>query len=161
MKPHTLTEHLNALLKYAVHLTGDREHAEDLVQNVALRVLSEHGGVAHLEHPKAYLKVAVRNRYLDELRKLQRGPVLVPLPEGMVFPSEAETVQDQCLEYPDDLARSLPPAMQIVLQLRIKERLSYKGIADRLDIPVGTVMSRLSRARRQLKAQLDRNPSET
>lgn len=52
MNPHTLTEHLNALMKYAVHLTGDREQAEDLVQNVALRMLSKHGGVAHLEHPK-------------------------------------------------------------------------------------------------------------
>lgn len=101
------------------------------------------------------------NKYLDELRKSQRDPVLVPLPEGMEFLSEAEIIQDPCLEYPDDLARSLPPSMQIVLQLRIKERLSYQGIADRLDIPVGTVMSRLSRARRQLKAQIDQNPSET
>ena len=161
MKPHTLTEHLSALMKYAVHLTGDREQAEDLVQNVALRILSETGGVAHLEHPRAYLKVALRNRYLDELRKSRRGPVLVPLPEGLDVPDQSETATVPCMMFPNELVHALPVAMKDVLKLRIEERLSYKEIAVRLDIPVGTVMSRLSRAKLLLKEEITRSPPET
>lgn len=148
-----LIAHLPALRRYAHGLTGNRAEAEDLLQATLQRAL-ESGAVWRGANLRGWLFTIMTNLFRNGLRAARRRPVLVPI-------TEAEGVAASGAE-PDPLLASrlaaalatLNPEARAVLMLVVLEGCSYAEVAQIMDVPPGTVMSRLARARRQLAGQL-------
>ncbi len=148
-----LLPHLDAAYNLARMLTRDDEAAREIVQESCLRALryrdTYRGGNA-----RAWLLAIVRSRFLDWARK-RRMDVSDPLPDGdaEMLPSDARSAEALLIEAGDSarvrrVLEELPPAYKEVLIMREMEEMSYREIADAVESPIGTVMSRLSRARR-------------
>jgi RNA polymerase sigma factor (sigma-70 family) len=147
--------HLDAAYNLARWLMRDRTTAEDVVQEAVLRALTyfnSFGGT----NPRAWLLQIVRNTAYASSR-LNRGARLVPLDdaESELPPSAEEDPEAALLRSSGEkqvhtLIAALPLELREPLVLRELEELSYKEIADITHVPIGTVMSRLWRARRLL-----------
>jgi RNA polymerase sigma-70 factor (ECF subfamily) len=167
---------LDTLHRVAGRLTRDAERAADLVQETYLRAFRSRDAFDLQEHGiRPWLLRIMRNLHLSKADRDRRQPVAVDgetldaLNAGAPAPGDAAAVGDLEALGPapvppldwDSLDERLKSALehlqeeyQIVLLLWAVEDLSYKEIADVLDIPIGTVMSRLHRARQKLSAQL-------
>ena len=151
--------HLDAAYNLARWLTRNGHDAEDVVQEAFLRALRFFGGF-HGGNARAWLLAIVRNTCYDWLRRNRPSEVAASVDEelhGAVDPSP--TPEDRVMEQADRLRlrealETLPLAWREVLILRELEGLSYKEIADVAGIKIGTVMSRLARARSGLQQQL-------
>ena len=151
--------HLDAAYNLARWLTRNGHDAEDVVQEAFLRALKFFGGY-HGGNARAWLLTIVRNSCYDWLRRHRPSEVPVSLDEELHSPVDpSPTPEDRVMEQADRLRiraalETLPLAWREVLILRELEGLSYKEIADVAGIKVGTVMSRLARARAGLQQQL-------
>lgn len=148
-----LLMHLPALRRYAHGLTGSREEAEDLFQATVLRAI-ENEKQWRGESGRAWLYTIMTNLNANRLRGKGRQPVLYPIEES-VEPADETPVSDPLLQ--NTLIRALDtlnPETRAVLLLVAIEGCAYREVAAILDLPIGTVMSRLSRARRQLSELL-------
>ena len=159
----TVIDHLDGLYSYALVLTRNHAEAEDLVQETYVRALPAMGRLRTDSNTKGWLFTILRNVWLNQLRKWRNGPQMIEM-EGddgvansIVEPSkdshdlyvsklEAEQVRAAIEELPADFRE--------IILLREYEDLSYQEIANVLDCPVGTVMSRLGRARAKLRVLL-------
>ncbi len=153
---------LEVLLRVARTLTGSWAEAEDLTQETlvrAWRALDRFDGA----HPRAWLLTILRHTHVNMNRRRRPDPVedIAILPGARpafgtgVDPSPEEQMMLQIL--PDDLERaieSLDPKFQTVLVLVDINGLTYAEVSELLDVPLGTVMSRLSRARQRVRAHL-------
>ena len=153
---------IEVLLRVARTLTGSPADAEDLVQETlirAFRAVDRFDG----RHPRAWLLTILRNTNMN-LHRRQR-PQLLADRDGVRHARPAfgvthergpeEVVLDEIME--EDLERalaSLNPRFRRVLLLVDVDRLTYAEAAEALDVPVGTVMSRLHRARERVRGQL-------
>jgi RNA polymerase sigma-70 factor (ECF subfamily) len=158
---HAILPHLDAAYNLARWLTRDPVIAEDIVQEAFLRAL-QYFGSFHGENGRAWLLRIVRNAAYTKLRPL-RARVEVALGSaenegfGMDF-ADPDPGPEAALATNEDLARlkaamaALPINLRECLLLREMEELSYKEIARIAEVPIGTVMSRLCRARRMLMA---------
>jgi RNA polymerase sigma-70 factor, ECF subfamily len=151
--------HLDAAFNLARWLTGSRADAEDVVQEAMVRALTYfptyRGGSA-----RAWILQIVRNTAYGAL-KARRGERTVE-PTGAEGTTALESIPDQAddpeqalilsddLRHMDALIERLPPELRETLVLRELEELSYREIAQVTGAPIGTVMSRLWRARRLL-----------
>jgi RNA polymerase sigma factor (sigma-70 family) len=158
--------HLDASYNLARYLTRDGDAAQDLVQEAFVRALKGFDGYRG-ENAKAWLLTIVRNCFLSEKGK---SPARTISLEDYLFagraPGEAEpdlwdpdqeTAETALIRRDDQreirgLLEALPAAFREMLVLRELEELSYKEIAAVTDTPIGTVMSRLARARQMLAA---------
>jgi RNA polymerase sigma-70 factor (ECF subfamily) len=144
--------HLDAAYNLARWLTRNDHDAEDVAQEACLRAMRFFDGF-HGGSVRPWLLTIVRNTYLTWLQK-NRGKETAPLEDeaasGAANPEEEllERVDAQSLRQALD---ALPAEYREVIVLRELEELSYKEIADVAGIPIGTVMSRLARARRRLQ----------
>jgi RNA polymerase sigma-70 factor (sigma-E family) len=141
-----------ALERSAFVLTGDRQRAEDLVQNTLLRVYRHWGRVSTMEHPDAYVRRMLTNQYLDWRRRRQNTETPDPVETGHPLPDLAVGVVDR-----DELARalqSITPHQRTVLVLRHVEGLDDDAIAAVLGCSVATVRSHASRGRERLRILL-------
>lgn len=153
MNRHQIAEHLPGLRRYARVLTGDAWAADDLVQDTLERACSKWRLWRSGSDLRAWLFTLMHNLYLNQRRAL---PTLQRL--------EIEEVQDsleghgasadEALDLERCLQR-LPADQRAVLLLVTLEDLSYEETARVLGIPLGTVMSRLSRARSRLRVLMD------
>ena len=146
--------HIPALRRYAYALTRDTETADDLVQDSLERALSRwrlHRSGGGL---RAWLFAIQRNLFIDRYRAARRRGETEPLDEdaGTMPP-----VQEAVLGVGDILAAldRLPEEQRSLLLLVGVEDLSYDEAANVLGVPIGTIMSRLSRARERLRRALD------
>lgn len=150
--------HLPALRRYAYGLTGNRDAAEDLFQAAVARALENQRNWRGT-NPKAWLFTVMTNLHRNHLRSGRRAPESVPLdlaPALATPPEGIEGVPDPLLQKRLAAAlATLAPEMRAVLLLVVLEGYSYEEVARILEIPAGTVMSRLSRARRGLAAALE------
>jgi len=162
--------HLDAAYNLARWLTGNREDAQDAVQEAYLRAYRYFGGFdAALGRP--WLLAIVRNACfsLIEQRRIAGGHeafdeglhgggalASAELERAMPGPEQAAVARSENARLERAIA-ALPPEFREVLVLRELEGLSYKDIAHVADIPMGTVMSRLSRARQMLSSALAPN----
>jgi RNA polymerase sigma-70 factor (ECF subfamily) len=152
--------HLDAAYDLARWLTRNDQDAEDVLQTAALRALQFFDGF-HGANARAWLLTIVRNTFYTWLDAQHRGHEAVPFDEEV---HATESAGGVTLSQPEaDLLRrvdsrflregfeALPLPLREVMVLRELEGLSYKEIAAVAAVPIGTVMSRLSRARRQLQ----------
>ena len=154
-----LLPHLDAAYNLARWLTRDDHDAEDLVQSAYLRALKSFGGF-HGANSRAWLLMIVRNACYTWLQqKRARGPA-VAFDEGIHGAGSDDADPEKSLLSEDErrsvrqAVEELPPELREVVVLRELEGLSYKEIATIAEIPLGTVMSRLSRARERLRQSL-------
>ena len=156
---------IEVLLRVAMTLTGSWADAEDLVQDTlirAYRAIDRFDGA----HPRAWLLTILRHTNLNSHRR-QRPDVAAkadldgqrPAFGAEAAPSPEETVTDRVMD--DNVERALAaldPRFRTVLLLIDVEQLTYAEVGELLGVPVGTVMSRLSRARDRMRVQLRSNP---
>ena len=161
---------LDSLYRTALRMTSNRQEAEDLVQETMLKAFR----FAHTYQPgtnlRAWLFRILNTSAINRYRKQAAHPTPTPLPDGEEFylynqirdlsgqELSAGAEEEVLSKYLDEdvfkALNDLPPNFRMAVILADIEGLSYKEIAEALQIPIGTVMSRISRARRQLQQSL-------
>jgi len=149
--------HLDAAYNFARWLTRDGHDAEDVVQDACLRALKYEGSL-HGADGRAWLLTIVRHAFYDWCERNRPAEILrddgtaIDAAVDRVSPGPEETaLRNDASQRLADAVAELPPGFREVVILREMEELSYKDIARVVDIPIGTVMSRLARARRLLQ----------
>lgn len=147
--------HARSLLRFALSLVRDRHHAEDLVQETLLKAWRNFHQFEPGTNCRAWLfriLVNARNREFSKRRALAHvvniDDVQIPVPESATASAEIRSA-----------FASLSDEHREVLTLGVVEGFTVRELAEILDMPAGTVMSRLSRARERLRALL--TPAET
>jgi RNA polymerase sigma-70 factor (ECF subfamily) len=144
--------HLDAAYALARWLVRDPVLAEDVVQDALVRGLTYLGSFRG-ENPRAWLLRIVRGVAYDRLGARGRGTEVAldeAIPDGAADPEAALAAAERHATLTQALA-ALPPELREVIVLRELEELSYREIAQIAGVPVGTVMSRLWRARQALR----------
>ncbi len=165
-----VTRHLDNLYRVARRLTKERTQAEDLVQDVMLKAWRSFHTFQEGTSGRAWLHRILMNAYFDTYRKRTREPEVVDVEDVGDFylydkvSARADLAQSGNPEFQlldqimDDEVRdgleSLPAQFRAAVILADLEGFSYKEMAEILGIPVGTVMSRLSRGRHLLQKKL-------
>lgn len=155
------------LYSAALRLTRNPSDAEDLVQEAYLRAYRGFSGFEEGTNLRAWMYRILTNTFINAYRKKQREPVTVQeddvedwylydkLGETGVEPSaEAEVLRRMPDEDVQRALEDLPEGFRLAVLLADVEGFAYKEIAEILDIPIGTVMSRLHRGRRALEKAL-------
>jgi RNA polymerase sigma-70 factor (ECF subfamily) len=158
-------EHLDALYGTALRLTRNRADAEDLVQDTVVKALRFSDRFTPGTNLKAWLFTILHNTWrnrqrdsaresvevdstrVDEAAALEGGPTAGDSPEGILLRATLDEDLQAALD-------SLPEAFREAVWLRDVDEFSYAEIAEMLGVPIGTVMSRISRGRRQLFERL-------
>lgn len=152
-----IIEHIDSLYNTAIRLTQNRPDAEDLVQETSLRAYRFFHKFRPGTNFKAWLLTILRNIYINQYRKKAKEPAKVQFEEVENFISLPEITGGQEEIFSETIRASidkLPEELRTTLTLFYVEDFSYKEIARVMDVPMGTVMSRLYRARQILKKQL-------
>jgi len=140
-----------ALRRYARALTRDAETADDLVQDTLVRALrSEH--LFHGGEVRSWLYTILTNLNRNRLRSLARRPVLSPIEDNDAPDLAGPEAGGRDIER---ALATLVEEQRNALLLVVLEGLSYREVAEVQGVPIGTVMSRLARARAQIKSYLD------
>jgi len=151
--------HLDAAFNYARWLTRNDADAEDVVQDAYVRALRFFSSLRD-ENARAWLFTIVRNTWYGRFPRrassavVQVGDEDVDDRADVSLDPEAQMIQQQTVEQVRRALETLPTDFREVLVLRELEGLSYKEIAAIVGIPLGTVMSRLARARERLAGAL-------
>jgi len=158
--------HFDALYNFALRLTSDPNDAEDLVQDSIVKAFRFFSSYEKGTNAKAWLFRILKNSYINSYRKQSSKPQEIDYDEVASFYEtiRAERTDSSDLEdkmfrelIDDDLTRALeeiPEDFRTVVLLCDVEDFTYEEIANMLDVPIGTIRSRLHRGRNLLKAQL-------
>lgn len=148
-----MVELLPRLRRFACALTGSLDKADDLVQETCARALVNAGQWQPGTRLDSWMYRIAQNLWIDRLRAEKvRGPSIDPDSVRNLAGMDGRAVTESRLTL-QAVARGLsrlPPDQQLVITHVCLDGLSYKDAAEALDIPIGTVMSRLARARRAL-----------
>lgn len=155
----TVRENLAALLprlrRFARTLTGDEHDADDLVQIALERALSRAAQWRPEQRLEGWVFGIVRNAWIDELRARQRGRKLFASDvDAAEVGSSAADGRETLISVQAAMAR-LPEEQGSAIALVLVEGLSYREAAEVLEVPIGTLTSRLARGRNALQALLD------
>ncbi|MGL5405620.1 MAG: sigma-70 family RNA polymerase sigma factor [Propionibacteriaceae bacterium] len=165
---HEAMSHLDALYGAALRYTRNKADAEDLVQDTYAKAFAHWRQFAQGTNLKAWLYRILTNTYISSYRKAQRSPKTAG--EGQIEDwqladaashdaiglrsAEIEALEAMPSQVVKDALEALPSDYRMVVLLADVEGFKYKEIADIMDTPIGTVMSRLNRGRTQLREAL-------
>jgi RNA polymerase sigma-70 factor (ECF subfamily) len=172
--PATFTDQampfMSSLYSAALRMTRNPSDAEDLVQETYLKAFRGFGGYQEGTNLKAWLYRILTNAYINRYRAKKRRPDETGFDDveefylyrrlgGLEQARVGRSAEDELLDYftegeVKEAVESLPENFRMAVLLADVEGFSYKEIAEILDIPVGTVMSRLHRGRRALQKAL-------
>ena len=156
-------EHLDALYSYAMVLTRNHAEAEDLVQETFFRAMRARGRLREGSNMKGWLFTILRNVWFNQLRKWRSGPEMIEIEHGdgvanRVVDTSRNSHDHYVSKVETEQVRAAIQELAVdfreIILLREYEDLSYQEIASLLGCPIGTVMSRLGRARAKLRALL-------
>ena len=148
--------HYESLYRYAYRLSGKATDAEDLTQETFGKVIPRLSQLREPDRAKAWLFRILRNAYLHRVRDERRGS-FVPLDSVADLAAEdspAATTPDVDPATVQAALNELDETFRTPLILFYFEEFSYRDIAEQMDLPIGTVMSRLARAKTYLRAKL-------
>lgn len=147
-----LSHYILSLRRYAMALVGNREDADDLVQECLARALARTVAWNQVRNVRAYLFTILHNLYVDRAVSRKNAGIVVPI-ETAEAQLSTPACQEQGLRLRDleRALRLLPEEFRQVVLLVGMEGMSYRDTATALGVPVGTVMSRLSRGRETLR----------
>ena len=151
--------HMDAAYNLARWLAGNDTDAQDVTQEACLRAFKFFGGFRGGDSRSWLLRI-VRNSFYDWLKQQRRTELATPFDEQVHDTAAVSPAPDAALlekadkEMVHQTLEALPVEYREVLVMRELEGLSYKEIADVAKLPIGTVMSRLARAREQLRQGL-------
>jgi RNA polymerase sigma-70 factor (ECF subfamily) len=158
-----LPDHWDRLFRAAYALCGNRADAEDLVQDTYARVLRR-PRLIRRDEDLSYLLKAMRNTLIDRYRARALQPEMVEFDETIDFvldPGADPAVSLVAVQVIYAAIRELsPPLRETIVAVDVVE-LSYSQAARALGVPIGTIMSRLYRARNQVAKRLEANGAET
>src|SRR5262249_10657233 len=160
-----LVSALPRLRRYARVLTGDFSRADDLVQDTLARAWAKRRLWRAGSDLRAWLFTIMHNVHLNQfsIRRRERAHLSLDADDGQAVDTEVAVrpTQSSHVEVNEILTQigRLPVDQREALVLAAVEGLSYKEIATLLDVPVGTVMSRLNRARERLRQMVEAPPS--
>jgi RNA polymerase sigma-70 factor (ECF subfamily) len=147
-----LSEHLTRLWRYAIVLSRQRDVADDLVQATCVRALERAGQFVAGTRLDRWLFSILHSIWLNEIRsrRVRMGHGFVDADETLVFDGAQETETHILASQVLQRVQALPEAQRTAVFLAYVEGLSYREVAEVLDVPIGTVMSRLAAARAKL-----------
>jgi len=156
-KQQAIIDEIPGLRRFARGLSGNRELADDLVQDCLERALAGLGTWQENTNMRAWLFTILRNLYFNQLRALSRRPNEISYDEHQELMSGTQPTQMDALMVRDleSALNQLPYKHREVVLLVGLEGMNYKDAAEVLGVPTGTVMSRLSRGREMLKNLMD------
>jgi RNA polymerase sigma-70 factor (ECF subfamily) len=163
-------EYMPQLYSAALRMTRNPSDAEDLVQETYLKAYRGFGGFQEGTNLKAWLYRILTNTFINSYRSKKRRPDETELDEvedlylyrrlgGLEAAQVGRSAEDELMDWFTDIEvkeaiEDLPENFRLAVLLADVEGFSYKEIAEILDIPIGTVMSRLHRGRKALQKQL-------
>ena len=166
----TAMEHMSALYSAALRMTRNPADAEDLLQETYLKAYRSYGTFQEGTNLKAWLYRILTNTYINAYRAKKRRPEQTDVEDvedlylyhrlgGLEAAAAGRSAEEEVLErFTDDDVKSalesLPENFRMAVLLADVEGFSYKEIAEIMDVPIGTVMSRLHRGRRALQKAL-------
>ena len=158
--------HSKAVYHFALSMTGNPEDANDLVQETYLKAFKYFNNFTKGSNCKAWLFMILKNTFINEYRKKKREPFKVNYDDIEDF---YETIKPEQIDpeenldsiyadtFDDDISKAmaeLPENFRSIVFLCDMEGYSYEEIAEHIQCPIGTVRSRLHRARKQLQSKL-------
>ena len=149
-----IDDHLDAVYRYAYRLTGSVQDAEDLAQQAFLLGQQRLGQLRDRDRARGWLFAILRNLFLKMVEQTQ------PVPATNVGLNMESLPAANSVEQPVDSAElqaaidELPSEFRLVVLMFYFEDYSYRQIAEKLELPMGTVMSRLARAKGYLRSKL-------
>ncbi len=158
--------HVDALFNYAMRITGDSDDADDLVQETLLKAFRFFDKFEKGTNSKAWLYRILKNSYINEYRRQVKEPAKVDYEDVQNFYENIKSSDVKTQHYEEDSFNNLlddnissaitklPEDFRTVIILSDIEGYTYEEVADFVDCPVGTVRSRLHRARKMLYSQL-------
>lgn len=154
-------QYMDSFYSAALRMTGDEIEAQDLVQDAYLRAFRFFDKFEKGTNFKAWFFKIIKNIYINKYRKESKAPQMLDVAdaESSGLLSTVETPEDQIFDklLDDDIIKALddlPEDFRLTLLMSDLQGFSYKEIADILDCPIGTVMSRLHRGRKLLRKNL-------
>ncbi len=154
-------QQLDALYGYAMTLTHSKTESEDLVQETYMRAMQNYERLRPDTNMKAWLFTILRNVWLKKLRHGRSGPKFVLFDEDNMATQpvvqndpQSELFRIRERDEVRSALRRMPRYFAEIVVLRDIEEFSYKELAKMLECPLGTVMSRLARARARLRQEL-------
>ncbi len=162
-----LLPHIDALKTFAFHLTYDDDDANDLVQETYMKAHRFIDKYMQGTNAKAWLFKILKNAFINQYRKKSKQPTKVDFEEIVSYQSEEDDTQySSYMDLREEMFQhmmgdevtnainSLPVDFRVVILLCDIEGFTYEEISKILDVPIGTVRSRLHRSRNMLKEKL-------
>lgn len=160
--------HINALFNFALHLTYDEDDSNDLVQETFMKAWRFIGSFESGTNAKAWLFKILKNAFINEYRKKTKRPTKVDYEEIVSHHNAEDDRYVGSIDLREDIFQgmlgdevtnaldSLPVDFRTVVLLCDVEGFTYEEMAKIINIPIGTVRSRLHRARNMLKEKLEK-----
>jgi RNA polymerase sigma factor (sigma-70 family) len=162
---HLLAPHIDPLYRLAYRFTGKREEAEDLVQDLLIRLFPRHAELCQVEKLRPWLARVLYRIFIDRRRAASRSPIDFPdtdpeVEHQMDSSPGPEHLADESLtrERLERALEELNDDQRVLLALHDVEGYTLVELAEMLEVPIGTLKSRLSRAHNRLREFLSMEP---
>lgn len=149
--------HKDKLYRFALSITGNNADAEDVVQEIFIKMWDRQSQLTDIQNLEAWLMRLTKNLSIDKLRSKHRRTQDLEAVSNRQAPAATPyelTEQRDTFSHIQSIIRRLPDKQRMIVQLRDIEEMSYQEISDILEIPMSQVKVYLFRARRHIRTQL-------